>query len=183
MPARLAALGITNLGFTQPAGSEPSALTGTLMYIAPEVYAGQTPTAASDVYALGVLLYQLAAGDFRKPLAPGWEADVTDPLIREDIADAACGDPARRLPTAAALVERLDALDRRRAEREELARRRDQAAAAERTRARARARRPWLALAGLIVLAAVVSGLTHVRRRSIERQDGRRAAAAEHTVR
>ena len=49
-------------------------LTGTFMYIAPEVLAGQWPTAVSDVYALGVLLYQLVAADFRKPLAPGWEA-------------------------------------------------------------------------------------------------------------
>ena len=160
VPARLSALGITNLGFTQTSGIDASAMTGTLMYIAPEVYAGQTPTAASDVYALGVLLYQLAAGDFRKPLAPGWEADVADPLIREDIADAACGDPARRLPTASALAERLDAVDRRRAEHEALARREDQAASAERIRARARARRPWLALAGLVVLAVVVSGLS-----------------------
>jgi hypothetical protein len=42
------------------------------------------------------LLYQLVAGDFRKPLSPGWEADVADPLLREDIALAANGDPGRR---------------------------------------------------------------------------------------
>ena len=124
VPERLAALGITNLGFTQTGGHDAETLTGTLMYLAPEVLAGQLPTAASDVYALGVLLYQLVAGDFRRPLAPGWEADIADPLLREDIADAACGDPARRLKTVAALVDRLGNLDRRRAEREELDRRR-----------------------------------------------------------
>ena len=145
VPARLSALGITNLGFTQTSGTDASALTGTLMYIAPEVYAGQTPTAASDVYALGVLLYQFAAGNFRKPLAPGWEADVEDPLIREDIADAACGDPTRRLPAAGAFAERLATLDRRRAEREAFARQRQEETAAELRRKRMRARRPWLA--------------------------------------
>lgn len=163
VPARLAALGITNLGFTQTTGGDASALTGTLLYIAPEVYAGQTATAASDVYALGVLLYQLAAGDFRKPLALGWEADVVDPLIREDIADAARGDPARRLPDGHAFAERLDALDRRRAEREALVKQREQDAAAEMRRSRFRARRPWLAAAAIILLAAIVSAVTIFR--------------------
>ena len=86
-PARLGALGITNLGFTQTMTAEAGALTGTLMYLPPEVLAGQTPTASADVYALGVMLYQLLAGDFRKPLSPGWEADIADPLLREDIAE------------------------------------------------------------------------------------------------
>src|ERR1700684_1437069 len=76
-PSRLYALGITNLGFTQ-ASVESPAMTGTLMYLAPEVLAGQSPSASADVYALGVLLYQLTAGDFRKPLAPGWEAEIRD---------------------------------------------------------------------------------------------------------
>jgi len=35
----------------------------------------------------------MTIGDFRKTLAPGWEAEIQDPLRREDIADAACGDP------------------------------------------------------------------------------------------
>lgn len=156
-PARLGALGITNLGFTQPAGHDPSALTGTVMYLAPEVYAGQTPTAASDVYALGVLLYQLAAGDFRKPLAPGWERDVADPLIAEDIADAASGDAARRLPSATALLERLETLPRRRAEGEVRASRSSGTA----TAGPLRSRRRWLAVAGVagLVLVAAAAGL------------------------
>src|SRR5439155_473897 len=55
-PSRLRALGITNLGFTQTVSPETDSLTGTLMYMAPEVLAGQSPNASSDVYALGVLL-------------------------------------------------------------------------------------------------------------------------------
>ena len=67
------------------------------------------------------MLYQLAIGDFRKPISPGWEAGIEDPLIREDIADAACGDPGRRLASGAAeLAERLLALDRRHAESDHL---------------------------------------------------------------
>lgn len=106
-PSRLSALGITNLGFTQTLSPDAGSLTGTLMYLPPEVLAGQSPTASADVYALGVMLYQVVAGDFRKPLSPGWESDVPDPLLREDIAEAACGDPARRMPSAAAYAERL----------------------------------------------------------------------------
>jgi serine/threonine protein kinase len=157
-PARLAELGITNLGFTQ-AGVDLGTLTGTVMYLAPELVGGQSPTPASDVYALGVLLYQLIVGDFRRPLAPGWEADVTDPLLRDDIAEAACGDPARRLATATAFADRLRTLDRRRREATDLQRSRDRALAAEQKRAATRARRPWLALAAMPVLAAVAFGL------------------------
>jgi serine/threonine protein kinase/tetratricopeptide (TPR) repeat protein len=148
-PERLGALGITNLGFTQTGTSDAGMLTGTLLYIAPEVLAGQSPTAASDVYALGVLLYQLTVGDFRRPFTPGWESDIADPLIRDDIATAASGDPSRRIKTAAELSDRLLNLDRRRLEAEEAHQR-------ERTNVRtaATSRRRRLAFAGLVVIAA-----------------------------
>src|SRR6202140_1017419 len=42
-PSRLQALGITNLGFTQTSSLDSPPLTGTLMYLAPEVLAGQSP--------------------------------------------------------------------------------------------------------------------------------------------
>jgi serine/threonine protein kinase len=155
-PARLGALGITNLGFTNT-GSDAASLSGTLMYLAPEVHAGQYPTAASDVYALGLLLYQIVVGDFRKPLAPGWEANVGDPLVREDIAEAASGDPARRFKTAGELVERLLNLDRRSVEAEELARVQARAQTMLRERADARALRPWLLVAGLALLLAAAA--------------------------
>ncbi len=154
-PARLSALGITNLGFTQTMTPDGGTLTGTLMYLPPEVLAGQVPTASADVYALGVMLYQMVAGDFRKPLSPGWEADIHDALLREDIAEAACGDPARRLASAAALAERLQSLERRRAERSELEQARERARIAERRVEASRARRPW----AIAVVAVLVAGL------------------------
>src|SRR6266536_6238816 len=140
-PSRLQALGITNLGFTQTVSSENGSLTGTLMYLAPEVLAGQSPSASSDVYALGVMLYQLIVGDYRKPLAPGWEAEIADPLLREDIAEAASGDPAKRLSSAVELADRLLTLDQRRTRRNELEAAKLRALIAERKLAEAQARK------------------------------------------
>jgi len=162
-PERLGGLGITNLGFTQTATAD-SILTGTLTYIAPEVLAGHSPTISSDVYALGVILYQLIAGDFRKPLSPGWEADIKDPLLREDIAEAACGDPARRLRTARELVERLEHLESRRTEKNQLEAAERRAVAAERQLADARARRPWILVAVAVLLIGLSASLVLYRR-------------------
>ncbi len=162
-PSRLKALGITNLALTQTGDPHTASLTGTLMYLAPEVLSGQSPTASADVYALGVMLYQIVIGDFRKPLSPGWEAGIEDPLIREDIAAAACGDPARRLASAAELAERLLALDRRHAESNQLEQKRKREQIAERRQADSRVRRPWIALAGIAALTLAVSLYLHRR--------------------
>lgn len=75
---RLAEAGITMLGLTacSEAISTPSSLSGTRIYTAPEVY------------ALGVMLYQVVVGDLTRALAPGWRRDVTDELLAEDIGTA-----------------------------------------------------------------------------------------------
>lgn len=164
-PGRLDQYGITNLGFS--AGEGP--VTGTPLYVAPEVLAGQSPTALADVYALGVILYQLAVGDFRKPLSAGWESDVADPLIREDIAAAACGDPRRRLNSVAVLADRLEALDRRRTERGELEAATARARVAEQQLARAQARRPWAVAAMLLLLTGLAAALLLYRDAAEER--------------
>ena len=156
-PSRLEALGITRLGLTQTAALESSSLSGTLLYLAPEVLSGKPATAQSDVYALGVMLYQMVVGEFRKPLSPGWEEEVADPLLREDIAAAVCGDPARRFRSPSELAERLENLAARRAERDRLESERQRQKVAERKRAEARARRPWIALACIMLLAFAAS--------------------------
>jgi serine/threonine protein kinase/DNA-binding winged helix-turn-helix (wHTH) protein len=176
-PSRLHALGITSLGFTQAATNEPGPLTGTLMYLAPEVLAGQSPSASADVYAMGVLLYQLVIGDFRKPLAPGWEAQVEESLLREDIADAACGDPAKRLTSASDLAERLLALEERRAKQDELDAARRRAQLAERKLSEARARTPWVVLAGVALIAGLAVSLILYRGAARERDRANRQTA------
>lgn len=153
-PTRLGQMGITNLGFATVDRASGSPITGTLMYMAPEVLAGQQPTAAADVYALGVMLYQSVIGDFRAPLSPGWEAGVADPLLREDIALAASGDVSLRIASAAEFVARLETLEARRKRRGELDAAKARAMVAERRLTEARARRPWV----MVAVAALVAG-------------------------
>jgi len=163
-PDRLRALGITNLGMTQTCSVQSVSLTGTLLYLAPEVLSGSAATAAADVYALGVMLFQLAAGDFHKPLSLGWEASIDDPVIREDIALAACGDPAQRLASPAELAVRLSRLASRRTEREQLVLKNRNDQLAERKQAEARVRRPWVIAACAALLVGVVATAVLYRR-------------------
>jgi WD40 repeat protein/class 3 adenylate cyclase len=125
---------ITNAGFTHGTARQS---TGTPTYSPPEYIAGRPYTIQGDIYGLGVLLYQLVTAKPLEPLATGWERDVEDPLLREDIAACVDGDPARRLSNATELADRLLHLDLRRAEHEEQERLiREAAASAEAERKR-----------------------------------------------
>jgi tetratricopeptide (TPR) repeat protein len=58
---------LMDFGAGQPAGDSAAAvgrLTGTPMYLAPEVLAGGDSTAKSDIYSIGVLLYHLVTNDY-----------------------------------------------------------------------------------------------------------------------
>ncbi|HEX7011854.1 MAG TPA: winged helix-turn-helix domain-containing protein [Steroidobacteraceae bacterium] len=148
---RLAEMGITRLGLTLTQTVLSDSSSGTPLYLAPEVLAGQMPTVQSDLFALGIMLYQLTVADFRKPMVPGWEREVPDELLREDIAAATDGDRTRRLATVAELVERLRKLESRRLERERAAAAEQAARRASEALQRSRARRPWIA-AVMVVL-------------------------------
>lgn len=151
---RLDDLGITPMGMTlEPGGSDSTSL-GTPLYIAPEIIAGQAPSARSDVYALGVMLYQVLAGNMKKPLATGWEQDIADPLLREDIADATHGDPLRRIASPGALAARLRSLETRQADRARASALAAEADAARAALERVKTRRPWVAA----TFAALVIG-------------------------
>jgi serine/threonine-protein kinase len=91
-----------------------SSSTGTPMYMPPEVLAGHPFTMQGDVFALGVMLYQMVVGDLRRPLGVGWERDVQSPELREDIRRAVAASPAERFTSAEALARHLRTLDERR---------------------------------------------------------------------
>ncbi|MCC5877547.1 MAG: hypothetical protein JJU11_15105 [Candidatus Sumerlaeia bacterium] len=84
--------------------------------MAPEVLAGKEASIQSDIYALGIMLYQIVACKFGHTIGEGWRDDVTDPLLSEDIAGCVHQDPKRRFKSASELAERLRNLDERHAE-------------------------------------------------------------------
>ncbi len=143
-PARLAELGALRMGFTQIQGGTADSVSGTPLYLAPELLDGHAPTVQSDIYALGVILYQMIVGDLRRPMAPNWERNVADALLRQDITDAANGDPAHRLSSAKDLAERLQTLDARHAQLQLAHARQARQETTQRALERTRARRPWL---------------------------------------
>ncbi len=145
---------ITAMGMTALT-EDASTQTGTRMYAPPEQLAGYPFTIHGDVYALGVVLYQMVIGDFDRPLAQGWEREVGDELVREDIAACVDGDPQRRLASATTLAQRLRTLDERRAAITRLR----QAANEEARRARivGYAASVAAALAVLLVLGAIAA--------------------------
>ena len=55
--------------------------TGTLPYMAPEVLKGQEADVRSDIWSLGVLLYEMAAG--RRPFVGGTAYELTAGILRE----------------------------------------------------------------------------------------------------
>jgi DNA-binding winged helix-turn-helix (wHTH) protein len=163
--ARLDEMRITRDGFQGPEASG-SPRGGTPVYLAPELLAGRPPSTSSDIYALGAMLYQMVVGDLTRPLAAGWERDIEDPLLRDDIAEAASGDPKRRLASAAELGRRLRSLDHRRTEYAAAQARRLRNAEIERALLRGRARRPWVfAAAGLLFAGVVVASALYLEAR------------------
>ena len=177
-PQQLAALDITRLGFTQTIAADDRGR-GTLSYIAPEVLAGQTATLKSDIYSLGVILFQLVTGDLRRSLAPGWEREVADELLREDIAAACDLNPAHRLGDAGELVQRLRHLPER---QQRLRQQRQAEGEAERLRAQLRAsalRRRWVsALALTLTLGMASTALLYWRAHRAEHEAREEATIA-----
>ena len=148
---------ITTMGLTKTlVGSSSTAGSGTAMYMAPELLEGKLPSAQSDIYSLGIILYQMVIGDLSRALATGWEQTVSDELLREDIVACVAGSCENRLSDPSQLAQRLRSLDerRQRLDTENQARYREQEALQRRNRLKKR-----------IIIAAVIGlilGLTAV---------------------
>jgi eukaryotic-like serine/threonine-protein kinase len=189
-PGQLEALGITALGMTLDTGGaggaagDPAsdALSGTLLYLAPELLDGQPATVRSDLYALGVLLYQLLAADLKKPLTPGWERALDDPLLVEDIRRATDMVPARRFGSVAEFIDRLESLEARRAAQQAAAAEAERAARQQAALLRMRARRPWVAAAMLALSAGLAATWWLQLEAERARADAEREAARAEAV-
>ena len=138
---------------THSSGSRPPL--GTPAYWAPELQRGGVPTVKCDVYAIGVLLYQIVCGDLQQTPSPGWQAKIRDPLVRDDIAAAANVDPKLRMGTAREIALRIHSLNERRQDRS--AQEADAVARARQLQQleKARLRRPWMATAAAFAVGGV----------------------------
>src|SRR5581483_624619 len=53
---------ISDLGFCGPVDKSSKSIYGNLPYIAPEVIAGKETTFASDIYSIGILMWEISSG-------------------------------------------------------------------------------------------------------------------------
>src|SRR5512132_3120335 len=114
---------ITDFGLAAIAGSAHNPLAGTPAYMAPELLAGKEASVQSDVYALGLVLYELFTGRraFSAPTVAELvrlqnESSITpptrlvkdlDPAIERAILRALDHDPAMRPRSALAIAGSL----------------------------------------------------------------------------
>ena len=95
--------GITAAGFSQTLAEPGSSRTGTRMYQPPEANLARPATVQGDVYALGVLLFQMIVADFQQPLGHGWERRLEEARRRELARGHAGTDPSRAATPSYAL--------------------------------------------------------------------------------
>jgi tetratricopeptide (TPR) repeat protein len=115
---------ITDFGLARALGSDgsrPLFVSGTPAYIAPECWKGSPPSPASDIYALGVILYELITGRLPFPAGTDWTRRLTvrpeapsrsprGPDTRWDGIVLRClePDPGKRFSTAAAVLRAVE---------------------------------------------------------------------------
>ncbi|QRN94359.1 serine/threonine protein kinase [Archangium violaceum] len=123
------AIKLSDFGIAKVQGegsTEAGELKGKISYISPEAAAGRPLDARNDVFALGVVLFELLTG--QQPFKRDHDAATLsamlseptpvpsrlDPKIPKDVSDlilrALVKDPARRTPSAAALREEIEAV-------------------------------------------------------------------------
>jgi serine/threonine protein kinase/class 3 adenylate cyclase len=76
--------------------SRVEGVAGTWDYIAPELREGGKASPQSDLYSLGLTLFQIAAGNLKAPAGPGWERLVAGAILRQDLAKSTDGEAGDR---------------------------------------------------------------------------------------
>ncbi len=169
----------TRLGFTRTVRDlQTHDLSGTILYLAPEVLEGHAATARSDIYSLGVVFWQLLIGNLHLAVdTANWAERIHDPLLRDDLKRCLAGSPDERWASAGELAASLRALpERRDAER----RRRAELAMRERTAYWNGVVRTAAAAAVVIAIVAGLAWFAWTQRQRAERARGE--IALEHVL-
>jgi len=148
-------------GHERQDGSPPSArdMTGTPMYMAPELFAGAPADGRIDIYALGALLFYLVTGSFpvtadslpalgdahragARSRLRDLRADLPAPFVRA-VETAVAADPAERFQTVGTLEAALE-----------------RAVVGGRETTRAWPRRRWMLVGAVAAASVIVAGVT-----------------------
>jgi serine/threonine protein kinase len=109
-------LTLVDLGVARTIGAGGS-VRGTHAYMAPEQIRGEAWTPATDVFALGVVLWELVSGERLFHRGPPWLSmaavmetappPLADPMLDGIVQAALAKEPARRMQSAIAMAQRL----------------------------------------------------------------------------
>src|SRR5260221_11550474 len=111
---------------------------------------GKPACTRSDIYSLGVVLYQMLIRDFTTPLTTDWGKRISDPLLRADLEKCFAGNPEERFGNARELATNLRSFEKRQTELAE-----QRAAMAARARAKVHQKRLLCATALAVALAVL----------------------------
>jgi serine/threonine protein kinase/tetratricopeptide (TPR) repeat protein len=110
---------ITDFGLASGANQPSGEFGGTPAYMAPELWRREKPSRASDIYALGVILYEIVTGRLPfdskslesrliRPPAPSTFAKGLDPRWDRVLQDCLSDSPAARPSNAAQVIARIE---------------------------------------------------------------------------
>jgi serine/threonine protein kinase len=94
---------IIDFGLSRPAGTQPRALedglmSGTPEYMAPEIIRGEPIGIAAEIYAVGIIVYEMLTG--RTPFAGGTSTEIFERHLLDDVVPPTLRVPHRTIPVA-----------------------------------------------------------------------------------